>query len=125
MLNPKVLTMYLQCSPLLLYTYLYFNAHSRFLHFSSLHLHVLSHITSIALQLHFLVAHFPLQAHGLLTDLCSVLVGRAGVLKRDFLLATTCSFKGRSFPVKYCSTRVCGSAGSTSFAWSLAFLKVG
>ena len=43
------------------------------------------------------MAHFPLQAHGFLADSLSVLAGKAGLLNRDFRLATTCSFDGRSF----------------------------
>ena len=51
----------------------------------------------MALQSHFLVAHFPLQTQGLLSDALSLLAGKAGVLNCDFLLATTCSFEqGRS-----------------------------
>lgn len=68
--------------------------------YTTLHLHLLSHSTSIPLQSHFLVAHLPLQAQGLYPDPLSLFVGRAGVLKRDFLLETTCSFNGRSFPSK-------------------------
>ena len=94
------------------------------MHLANLHLHLLSHDTSTALQLHFRVAHFPLQAQGLFSDLCFSLVGKAGLLNRDFLLATTCSFEGRSFPAKYCATRDCGSAGSMLCAWTLAFFIV-
>jgi hypothetical protein len=96
--------------------------YSRFIHFSTLHL--LSHSTSIPLQSHFLDAHLPLQAQGLYPDPLSLFVGRAGVLKRDFLLETTCFFNGRYFPSKYCSTSDCGSAGSTTFACTLAFFIV-
>ena len=68
--------------------------------------------------------HFPLQAHGFLADSLSVLAGKAGLLNRDFRLATTCSFDGRSFPSRYCSTSDFGWIGSTSFAWTLAFFCV-
>ena len=43
--------------------------HSRFMHLAKLHLHLLSHDTSTALQLHFRVAHFPLQAQGSFSSL--------------------------------------------------------
>ena len=79
-------------------------------------LHLLSHDTSTALQLHFRVAHFPLQAQGLFSARCFSLVGKAGLLNCDFLPATTCSFKGHSFPAKYYTTGDCGSAGSMSCA---------
>ena len=64
----------------------------------------------MALQSHFLVAHFPLQAQGLLSDVLSLLTGKTGVLN---LLATTCSFEGCSFPgcsfpAKYFSPARCG-----------------
>lgn len=98
--------------------------HSRFLHFSTLQLHFVSHIKSLPLQSHFLVAHFPLQAHGFLVDSLSLFVGKAGLLNRDFRLATTCSFDGRSFPSRYCSTSDLGSTGSTLLTWTLAFFSV-
>jgi hypothetical protein len=101
------------------------SSHSRLIHFSILHLHLVSHITSIPLQSHFLVAHFPLHAQGFISDALSLFTGKAGLLNRDFRLATTCSFEGRSFPAKYCSTNDFGSTGRTSFAWTLAFLRVG
>jgi hypothetical protein len=56
------------------------------------------------------------------------LQGKAGLLNQDYWLATTCSFEGRSFPAKYCSTNDFGSTGRTAlveFAWTLAFLRVG
>lgn len=59
------------------------------------------HRISIGLQLHFLVAPFPLQLHGSVTVFCCSLVGKAGVPNLDFLCVTTSSFKGRSFPAKY------------------------
>lgn len=91
----------------------YFYFHSRLVHLAILHLHWLSHTTSIALQSHFLVAHFPLHAQGLIFDSLSLLTGKAGLLNRDFRFATTCSFDCRSFPAKYCSTNDLGSTGST------------
>lgn len=98
--------------------------HSRLIHLSILHLQFVSHMTSIPLQSHLLVAHLPLHAQGILFDSLPLLLGSAGLLNLDIRLATTCSFDSRSFPVKYCSTKDFGSAGSTSFACSLAFFIV-
>ena len=90
--------------------------HSRLLHLSILHLHLLSHATSNPLHLHLLVAHFPLHAQDTFSNSTCVLVGSAGLLNLDFRLAITCSFRSLSFPAKYCSTKDFGSTGSTSFA---------
>ena len=59
--------------------------HSRLIHFSILHLHLLSHATSIPLHLHLLVAHFPLHAQDIFCNSTCVLVGNAGLLNLDLL----------------------------------------
>ena len=50
--------------------------HSRLLHLSILHLHLLSHATSNPLHLHLLVAHFPLHAQDTFCNFTCVLDSR-------------------------------------------------
>jgi hypothetical protein len=76
------------------------------------------------LQIHLFVAHFPLQEHKFSFSVGACVKGKAGLLNRLRMAATTTSFDGFGLPFKYFSTKEQGSGGNIFFACFLAFLRV-
>lgn len=86
--------------------------HGELLHFVLLHLHSELQSSLLFLQIHFLVAHFPLQEHEFSFSAAVCVKGKASLLKRLRIAATTSFFDGFCLPFKYISTKEDGSGGS-------------
>ena len=99
--------------------------HNEFLHFVLLHVHTELQSSLLLLQKHFFIAHFPLQEHKFFFSVpVSDAAGKAGLLKRIRMAATTSSFAGFWLPCRYFSTKEHGSVGNIFFACFLAFFRV-
>ena len=97
-----------------IYVHITCKCHGELLHFVLLHPHSELQSSLLLLQIHFFVAHFPLQEHEFSFFVAVCVKCKAGLLNQLRMAATTTSFDGFGFPFKYFSTKEQGSGSNIS-----------